>query len=184
MKYNVVVEGISQNINFGSMSDEEKDLVLDYCKLNNLSLGEAIFNDLDEILNKEWTDLCEEESIYGVIPEESKITIYDEFDKIIYTRKISDMKSYSDIQDEEEDFIKENQNNLLIIRKDKGDFFDDLVDFDGKFDARKFKFILDTLTMKDGTKFSCCSGFEYGDIQFYLKPTDTHYYSFKTIFIS
>lgn len=184
MKYNIVVEGIGQNINFGSMSDEEKDLVLDYCKLNNLSLSEAIFNDLDEILNKEWTDLCEEESIYGVIPEESKITIYDEFDKIIYTRKISDMKSYSDIQDEEKNFIKENQNNLLIIRKDKGDFFDDLVDFEDRFDARKFKYILDTLTMNDGTKFSCCSGFEYDNIQFYLKPTDTHYYSFKTTFLS
>ena len=184
MKYNVVVEGISQNINFGSLSHEEKELVLEYCKLNNLSLSEVIFNDLDEILNKEWTDLCNEESIYGVIPEESKITIYDEFDKIIYTRKISDMKSYSDIQDKEEYFTKETENTLLIVKKDRGDFFDDLIDFEGKFDARKFKYILDTLTMNDGTKFSCCSGFEYGDIQFYLKPTNTHYYSFKTTFIS
>jgi hypothetical protein len=184
MKYNVVVNGICQNISFGVMNDDEKDLVLDYCELNNLSLSEVIFNDLDEILNKEWTDLCEEESIYGVIPEESKITIYDEFDKIVYTKKISEMKSYLDIQDKEDFFIKESQTNLFILKKDRGDFLDDLVDFEEKFDARRFKYILETLTMKDGTKFSCCSGFEYGDIRFFLKPTDTHYFSFKSRFIS
>jgi len=184
MRYNVVVEGVYQSINFCPITNVQKEKLEDFSERNNVSFGETLFNDSDEILGLEWSELCDEELIKGVIPEESEIIIYDEYDKIVYKRKISEMKSINDILTYEEELSTDLENKLLITHKEKGEFLDDLVDFEERFDGRKIKVILDNFIMNNGIKYVCCYGFEYNGIQFWLNPTNTHYFSFNVEVLS
>ena len=83
MKYNVVVEGVYQSINFCPITNVQKEKLEDFSERNNVSFSETLFNDSDEILGLEWSDLCDDELIKGVIPEESEITIYDHHPNIV-----------------------------------------------------------------------------------------------------
>ena len=70
MKYNVVIEGIGQSFYFSSLKKEQKTKILIYCQEQDVSLNEAVFNDLHDILGEDWYDICEHESVSGVIPHQ------------------------------------------------------------------------------------------------------------------
>ena len=83
MKYNVLISGINQKISLGSITNEQRKKIVEFTKETGISLSETIFNELTDVLNCEWQDICDIDIIDGAIPEECKITIYDEFDKIV-----------------------------------------------------------------------------------------------------
>ena len=184
MRYNIVVEGIYQSINFCPITNTQKEKLNDFSERNDVSFSETLFNDSNEILGIEWPDLCDVELIKGMIPEKSEIIIYDEYDKIVYNRKISEMKSVNDVIVYENELTTNLDHKLLVIHKEKGEFLDDLIDFEEKFDGRKIKVILDTLTMENGINYVCCYGFEYKNTQFWINQTDTHYFSFNVMTLS
>jgi len=184
MRYNITVEGIGQSIHFSSLSDEEKFKIESYCKNMGVSLNEAIFNDLKEILGSEWFEICNHDSIYGVIPDQGSIKVYDEFDKIVFDRKISEIKSIVDFMDYEDSFVKENPTTLFCINRKTGNYLDEFVNLKEKFNPTKLEVIFDSLEMNDGRKFYTCVGVQYENIIIIFDDNpDVKYYSSHSEFI-
>lgn len=183
MKYNVVIEGIGQSFCFSSLTKEQKVKILIYCQEQDVFLNEAVFNDLKEILGEEWFDLCEHESISGAIPEKSYLKIYDEFDKIIFDKCISDIKGTNNFEDSQNDMEFINPEIMLCLNREKGIFLDELVDFEEKFNSVKLKCVFENLIMSDGKYYEVCVGFEYNDLFVDINPIDTKYHSFEVKFI-
>jgi len=182
MKYNVVIEGIGQSIYFSDLTTEQKSKIQDYSNDQQISQNEVIFNDLNDVLNLDWTEICNHQSITGIIPELSTIKVYDEFDKIIFDRKISELPNSVDYVEFEYDLEFDNDEVLFCLHKEKGTYMDDLVDFEEKFNPKNLTMSYEILEMSDGTKYTVCTGFEYNDNISVLFPLDTKYYSFETNF--
>ena len=183
MKYNVVIEGIGQSIYFSDLSNEEKSKIQKYSKDQEISQNEVIFNDLKEVLNSDWTEICNYQSINGLIPEQSTIKVYDEFDKVIFDKKISEIPNKVDYEDFQNDLEFKNDEVLFCLYKEKGTYMDDLIDFEEKFNPKNLTLSYETLEMSDGAKYTVCTGFEYNDILAVLYTFDTKYYSFDTKFL-
>jgi len=182
MKYNVVISGISQKISLGSVSNEQRKKIINFSKETNISVSETIFNELTDVLNCEWSDICDIDIIDGAIPEESKITIYDEFDKIVFDRKLSELKTIIDFEEHEENAIPDTI-HLLVVRKQKGLLLDEIIYLDEKIDLSKIEIVCDTFTLTDGSVYSCIQGFNYGDDFYVLNPLDVWHYQFQSKFI-
>lgn len=182
MKYNVVISGISQKISLGSITNEQRKKILNFSKETSISVSETIFNELRDVLDCEWQDICDIDIVDGAIPEESKITIYDEFDKIVFDRKLSELNTIIDFEEHEENVIPNNM-HLLAINKEKGSLLDEILCLDEKFDSTKLELVCDTFRLTDGTLYSCIQGFSYGDDFYGLNPLDVSYYQFQSKFI-
>jgi hypothetical protein len=182
MKYNVLISGISQKISLGSVTNDQRKKIVGFSKETGISVSETIFNELTDVLNCEWQDICDIDIIDGAIPEESKITIYDEFDKIVFDRKLSELKTIIDFEEHEDNAIPDNM-HLLAISKEKGSLSDEILYLDEKFDSSKLELVCDTFTLTDGTVYQCIQGFNYGDDFYVLNPLDVSYYQFLSKFI-
>lgn len=183
MKYNVVIEGIGQSFYFSSLTREQKVKILVYCQEQDVSLNEAVFNDLHEILGEDWYDICEHESVSGVLPEQSYLRVYDEFDKIIFDKCISDIKGTNNFEDSQNDMEFKNSEIMFCLNRDKGIFLDELIDFEEKFNPTKLKCVLENLIMSDGKTYEVCVGFEYDNVFVDINGVDTKYHSFDVKFL-
>lgn len=185
MRYNVTIEGVGQSVYFCSISDDEKSKIKNYSDDMDLTQNEVIFNELKEVIGLEWFEICDKESIFGVIPENGSLIVYDEFDKIVFNKKLSEIEKSSGGQDEfEKDVEFEKSNKLSCIEKQKGIFMDAFLNLKEKFDPSKVRVVIDTLTMNDGSKYTTCFGLEYGNKFFSVEQYDTRYHSFESKFIS
>lgn len=182
MKYNVIISGISQKVSLGSIYNEQRNKIVEFSKETGVSVSETIFNELTDVLNCEWQDICDIDIIDGAIPEECKITIYDEFDKIVFDRKLSELKTIMDFEEHEENAIPDNI-HILAVSKEKGTLLDELLYLDEKFDSSKLDLVCDTFTLIDGTIYNCIQGFNYGDDFYGINPLNVSYYQFTTKFI-
>ena len=183
MKYNVVIEGIGQSFYFSSLTREQKVKILVYCQEQDVSLNEAVFNDLHEILGEDWYDICEHESVSGVLTEQSYLRVYDEFDKIIFDKCISDIKGTNNFEDSQNDMEFKNSEIMFCLNRDKGIFLDELIDFEEKFNPTKLKCVLENLIMSDGKSYEVCVGFEYDNVFVDINGVDTKYHSFDVKFL-
>ena len=89
MKYNVVISGISQKISLGSVSNEQRKKIINFSKETNISVSETIFNELTDVLNCEWSDICDIDIIDGAIPDTIHLLVVRKqkgslLDEIIY----------------------------------------------------------------------------------------------------
>lgn len=182
MKYNVLISGINQKISLGSITNEQRKKIVEFTKETGISFSETIFNELTDVLNCEWQDICDIDIIDGAIPEECKITIYDEFDKIVFDRKLSELKTTIDFEEHEENAIPDNI-HVLAVSKEKGSLLDEILYLDEKFDSSKLELVCDVFTLTDGNVFKCIQGFYYGDDFYALNPLDVSYYQFQSKFI-
>lgn len=182
MKYNVIISGIFQKISLGSLSNENKEKIIVFSESTGISISETVFNELTDVLNCEWLDICDINIVDGAVPEESKITIYDEFDRIVFDRKLSEIESFVDFEQFESDLIPDNT-YLITINKDKGSLLDEIVYLNEKLDVSKIQLVCDTFTLNDGTHYKCIQGFNYGEDFYCLNPLDVSYYQFQTIFV-
>lgn len=183
MKYNVVIEGVGQSFYFSSLTKEQKAKILLYCQEQDVSLNEAVFTDLHDILGEDWYDICEHESVSGMIPEQSYLKVYDEFDKIVFDKRISDIKSSNNFEDSQNDMNFKNPEIMFCINRDKGIFLDELVDFEEKFNSIKLKCVLENLIMANGKSYEVCVGFEYDNMFVDITGHNTKYHSFDVKFL-
>lgn len=185
MRYNITIEGVGQSVYFCSLSDEEKSEIKNYSEETELTQNEVIFNELKDVIGLEWFEIIDRESVYGVIPDNGTMTVYDEFDKIVFNKKLSEIEKSTDSPNEFENEIEfEKSNKLFCVEKQKGVFMDQFINLKEKFDLSKVKVVIDTLTMNDGTIFTVCVGIEYGNKFYPIEQYDTKYHSFDSKFIS
>ena len=91
MKYNVVISGISQKISLGSVSNEQRKKIINFSKETNISVSETIFNELTDVLNCEWSDICDIDIIDGAIPEDVYLSKMEHIKEIVETLHLSEL---------------------------------------------------------------------------------------------
>lgn len=119
----------------------------------------------------------------GVIPEQSYLRVYDEFDKIIFNKSISDIKGSNNFEDLQNDMEFKNSEVMFCLNRDKGIFLDELINFEEKFNPTKIKCVLENLIMSDGKSYEVCVGFEYDNVFVDINGVDTKYHSFDVKFL-